>query len=147
MFDIDYLTDSMNYIPVSLDNQSNPHAGTSEVTNSTGTLQSPNANASEEADKDEELIIVPTTIKHSVSKVRPRKSSTNSKEEKRDLDQLSQKHLREVTTDKATITNSVNSGSEPVNTQPVAQDDSDMPELTIFNKPQKGIFDEASYDE
>ncbi|GJY78307.1 ribonuclease H-like domain-containing protein [Tanacetum coccineum] len=34
MFDIDYLTDSMNYIPVSLENQSNSHAGTSEVTNS-----------------------------------------------------------------------------------------------------------------
>ncbi|GJS42543.1 hypothetical protein Tco_0567586 [Tanacetum coccineum] len=90
------------------------------------------------------------------AKVGPRKSSTNSKEEKfltelqnlqtqekeafstgisedtpeilafrRDLDQLTQKHLREVTTDKAT----------------------NMPELTIFNKPQKGIFDEASYDE
>ncbi|GJV91016.1 putative ribonuclease H-like domain-containing protein [Tanacetum coccineum] len=156
MFDIYYLTDSMNYIPVSLDNQSNPHA----------------------ADEDEELIVVPTAIKHSAAKVGPRKSSTNSKEEKfltelqnlqtqekeafstgisedtpeilafrRDLDQLAQKHLREVTTDKATSTNSVNSGSEPVNTQPAAQDDSDMPELTIFNKPQKGIFDEASYDE
>ncbi|GKG39192.1 hypothetical protein Tco_0463337, partial [Tanacetum coccineum] len=34
MFDIDYLTNSMNYIPVSLENQANPHAGTSEVTNS-----------------------------------------------------------------------------------------------------------------
>ncbi|GJY52686.1 putative ribonuclease H-like domain-containing protein [Tanacetum coccineum] len=145
-FDIDYLTDSMNYIPVSLDNQSNPHAGTSEVTNSAGTLQTPNANASEEADEDEELNVVPTKIKHSAAKVGPRKSSTNSKEEK-DLDQLAQKHLREVTTDKATSTNSVNSGSEPANTQPADQDDSDMPELTIFNKPQKGIFDEASYDE
>ncbi|GJX61341.1 putative ribonuclease H-like domain-containing protein [Tanacetum coccineum] len=57
------------------------------------------------------------------------------------------KHLREVTTDKATSTNSVNFGSEPANTQPADQDDSDMSELTIFNKPQKGIFDEASYDE
>ncbi|GKA78640.1 hypothetical protein Tco_0785177, partial [Tanacetum coccineum] len=28
--DNDYLTDSMNYIPVSLENQANPHAGTSE---------------------------------------------------------------------------------------------------------------------
>ncbi|GJS15804.1 putative ribonuclease H-like domain-containing protein [Tanacetum coccineum] len=178
MFDIDYLTDSMNYIPVSLDNQSNPHAGTLEVTNSAGTLQTPNANASEEADEDEELIVVPIAIKHSAAKVRPRKSSTNSKAEefvtelqnlktqekeaystgisedtpeilafRRDLDQLAQKHLREVTTDKATSTNSVNSGSEPANTQPADQDDSDMPELTIFNKPQKGIFDEASYDE
>ncbi|GJR60152.1 hypothetical protein Tco_1502314 [Tanacetum coccineum] len=32
--DIDYLSDSMNYIPVSLENQANPHAGASEVTNS-----------------------------------------------------------------------------------------------------------------
>ncbi|GJX27094.1 hypothetical protein Tco_0233390 [Tanacetum coccineum] len=32
--------------------------GTSEVTNSAGTLQSPNANASEEADEDEELIVL-----------------------------------------------------------------------------------------
>ncbi|GJW53002.1 putative ribonuclease H-like domain-containing protein [Tanacetum coccineum] len=178
MFDIDYLTDSMNYIPVSLENQTNPHAGTSEVTNSAGTLQTPNANASEEEDEAEELIVVPIAVKHTAAKVRPRKSSTNSKEEKfltklqnlqtqekeafstgisedtpeilafrRDLDQLAQKHLREVTTDKATSTNSVNSGSEPANTQPADQDDLDMPELTIFNKPQKGIFDEASYDE
>ncbi|GJU30295.1 hypothetical protein Tco_1173884 [Tanacetum coccineum] len=34
MFDIDYLTDSMNYIPVSLENQANPHAGTSGSNNS-----------------------------------------------------------------------------------------------------------------
>ncbi|GJY33149.1 hypothetical protein Tco_0417618 [Tanacetum coccineum] len=119
-----------------------------------------------EADKDEELIVMPIEIKHSASKVGPRKSYTNSKEEKsltelqnlqtqekeafstgisedtpetlafrRDLDQLAQKHLREITTDKATSTNSVNSGSEPANTQAADQDDSDMPELTIFNKP------------
>ncbi|GJU60133.1 putative ribonuclease H-like domain-containing protein [Tanacetum coccineum] len=59
---------------------------------------------------------------------------------RRNSDQLAQQHLREVTIDKATSTNSVNSGSELANTQPAAQDDSDMPELTIFNKPQKGIF-------
>ncbi|GJR64966.1 putative ribonuclease H-like domain-containing protein, partial [Tanacetum coccineum] len=41
----------------------------------------------------------------------------------------------------------VNSSSGPVNTQHADQDDSDMPELLIFNKPQKGIFDEASYDD
>ncbi|GJR34157.1 ribonuclease H-like domain-containing protein [Tanacetum coccineum] len=178
MFDIDYLTDSMNYIPVALDNQTYPHAGTSEVTNSAGTLQTPNANAFEEEDKDEELIVVPTAVKHTATKVGPRKSSTNSEVEeflielqnlktqenkaysigisedtpetlavRRELDELAQKHLREITTDKATSTNSVNSGSEPTNTQPADQDNSDMAELTIFNKPQKGIFDEASYDE
>ncbi|GKD08746.1 hypothetical protein Tco_1188431 [Tanacetum coccineum] len=178
MFDIDYLTDSMNYIPVSLENQTNPHAGTSEVTNSAGTLQTPNANASEEEDEAEELIVVPTAVRHTASKVGPRKSSTNSKAEefltelqnlktqekeaystgiledtpeilafRRELDELAPKHLREVPKNKATSTTSVNSGSGLVNTQHADQDDSDMPELTIFNKPQKGIFDEASYDD
>ncbi|GKA33789.1 hypothetical protein Tco_0720218 [Tanacetum coccineum] len=89
-------------------------------------------------------------------RVGPRKSSTNSKAEvfftelqnlktkekeaystsisedtpellafRRELDELAQKHLREVHKNKAT----------------------NMSELTIFNKPQKGIFDEASYDD
>ncbi|GJT05916.1 putative ribonuclease H-like domain-containing protein [Tanacetum coccineum] len=178
MFDIDYLTDSMNYIPVSLENQTNPHAGTSEVTNSAGTLPTPNANASEEEDAAEELIVVPTTVKHTAAKVGPRMSSTNSKAEefltelqnlktqekeaystgisedtpeilafRKELDELAQKHLREVPKNKATSTNSVNSSSGQDNTQPANQDDSDMPELTIFNKPQKGIFGEAFYDD
>ncbi|GJU44495.1 zf-CCHC domain-containing protein [Tanacetum coccineum] len=68
MFDIDYLTDSMNYIPVSLENQTNPHAGTPEVTNSTETLPTPNANASEEEDVAEELIVMPTAVKHTIAK-------------------------------------------------------------------------------
>ncbi|GJS94557.1 putative ribonuclease H-like domain-containing protein [Tanacetum coccineum] len=143
-----------------------------------GTLQTPYANASEEEDEAEELIVVPTVAKHTATKVGPRKSSTNSKAEefltelqnlktqekeayptgisedtpeilafRRELDELAQKHLREVPKNKATSTTSVNSGSGPVNTQHADQDDSDMPELTIFNKPQKGIFDEASYDD
>ncbi|GJX64157.1 ribonuclease H-like domain-containing protein [Tanacetum coccineum] len=70
--DIDYLTDSMNYIHVSLENQTNPHAGTSELTNSAGTLPTPNVNASEEEDAAEELIVVPTVVKHTAAKVGPR---------------------------------------------------------------------------
>ncbi|GJU83059.1 putative ribonuclease H-like domain-containing protein [Tanacetum coccineum] len=81
MFDIDYLTDSMNYIPVSLENQANPHAGASEVTNSAGTSQTPCSNASEERDEDVELIVVPSTVKNTEEKAESRKSSTNSKKE------------------------------------------------------------------
>ncbi|GJV56609.1 hypothetical protein Tco_1457614 [Tanacetum coccineum] len=66
---------------------------------------------------------------------------------RRELDELAPNHLREVPKNKATSTTSVNSGSGSVNSQHAGQDDSDMPELTIFNKPQKGIFDEASYDD
>ncbi|GJW68585.1 putative ribonuclease H-like domain-containing protein [Tanacetum coccineum] len=149
--------------------------GTSEVTNNEGTLQTPNANASEEENEAEELIVVPTAVRHTVAKVGPRKSSTNSKAEefltelqnlktqekeaysngisedtpkilafRRELDELAPKQLREVPTNKATSTTSVKSGSGLVNSQHADQDDSDIPELIIFNKPQKGIFDEAS---
>ncbi|GJV90006.1 putative ribonuclease H-like domain-containing protein [Tanacetum coccineum] len=119
-------------------NQTNPNAGTSEVTNNAGTLQTPNANAHVEEDEAEELIIVPTAVRHTASKVGPRK---------RELDDLAQKHLRKVPKNKATSTNLVNSGSGIDDAQPADQDDSDMPELTIFNKPLQGIFDEASYDD
>ncbi|GJT16213.1 ribonuclease H-like domain-containing protein [Tanacetum coccineum] len=174
MFDIDYLTDSMNYIPVSLENQANPHAGTSEVTNSAGTSQTPNANASEEKDEDAELIVVPSAVKNTAEKVETRKSSTNSKKEeiltepqqekeasstgtsednpkilafRRELEEIAQKHLGTVPENNSTSTLSVNSGSEPVNTGELDPDDSPMPELEIFHKSETGIFDEASYDE
>ncbi|GJX75569.1 putative ribonuclease H-like domain-containing protein [Tanacetum coccineum] len=127
MFDIDYLTDSMNYIPVSLENQTNPHLGTSEVTNS--------AVAKHTAAKNEAY---PTGISEDTLEILAFR---------RELGELAQKHLREVPKNKATSTTLVNSGSGPVNSQYADQDDSDMPELTIFNKPQKGIFDEASYDD
>ncbi|GKF80739.1 hypothetical protein Tco_0239341, partial [Tanacetum coccineum] len=161
----------MNYIHVSLENQTNPHVGTLEVTNSAGTLQTPYANASEEEDEAEELIVVPTAVRHTAAKVGPMMSSTNSKEEaflkelqhlktqkkeaystgisedtpeilafRKELDELAQNHLREVPKNKATSTNSVKSISGQDNTQPADQDDSDIPELTIFNKPQKGDF-------
>ncbi|GKA82354.1 hypothetical protein Tco_0789102, partial [Tanacetum coccineum] len=157
-----------------MENQTNPHVGTSEVSNSAGTLQTPNANASEEEDEAEELIFMPTVVRQ----VGQRKSSTNSKVEefltelqnlksqeneayytgisedtpeilafRRELHDLAQKNLREVPKNKATSTNLVNSGSGIDDAYPVDQDDLDMPELTIFNKPQQGIFDEASYDD
>ncbi|GJT67718.1 putative ribonuclease H-like domain-containing protein [Tanacetum coccineum] len=180
MFDIDYLTDSMNYIPVSLENQANPHAGVSEVTNSAGTSQTPNANASEEEDEAEELIVVSTAVKNTAEKAGTRKPSTNSKEKelltepqqekeasptgisedtpkilafRREMDAITQKHLGPVPKNNTTSTPSVNTGGGPVNsgeldlTQHADPNDSDMPELEIFHKPETGIFDEASYDE
>ncbi|GJY20047.1 ribonuclease H-like domain-containing protein [Tanacetum coccineum] len=63
MFDIDYLTDSMNYIPVYLENQASPHVGDSEVTNSASTSQTPKSIASEEKDEEVELIVVPSAVK------------------------------------------------------------------------------------
>ncbi|GJU28119.1 putative ribonuclease H-like domain-containing protein [Tanacetum coccineum] len=148
MFDIDYLTDSMNYIPVSLENQANPHA-----------------------DEDAELVVVPLVVKNTAKKVETRKSSTNSKKKeilsepqqekeasstgtlegtpkilafRRELEAIAQKHLGTVPENN---TSSVNSGSEPVNTGELDPDDSAMLELEIFHTSKIGIFYEASYDE
>ncbi|GJX85360.1 putative ribonuclease H-like domain-containing protein [Tanacetum coccineum] len=174
MFDIDYLTDSMNYIPVSLENQANPHAGTSEKTNNAGTSQTPNSNASEEKDEDVELIVVPSAVPIPEEIVDSRTSSTKSKKEKiltvpqqeekvsstdtlednpkiqafrRELEQIALKHLGTVPKNNSTSTPSVNTGSQTVNTGRLDHDDSPMPELKIFHKSETGIFDEASYDE
>ncbi|GKG31008.1 hypothetical protein Tco_0423496, partial [Tanacetum coccineum] len=132
MFDIEYLTDSMNYIPVSLENQVNPNAGASEVTNSAGTSQTPSSNASEEKDKDVELIVVPSTVSNTEEKAESRKSSTNLKKEeiltelqqenpkildnpkilafRRELEEIVLKHLRKVSENTTTSTPSVNTG-------------------------------------
>ncbi|GJW42015.1 putative ribonuclease H-like domain-containing protein [Tanacetum coccineum] len=160
MFDIDYLTDSMNYIPVSLENQANPHAGASEVTNSAGT---PTSIASEEKDEEVELIVVPSAVRIPEEKDESRTSSTNSKKEdsstdslednpkiqafRRELEEIALKHLGTVPENNTTSTSSVNTGSQTINTGRLDHDDSLMPELEIFHKPETGIFDEASYDE
>ncbi|GKF48651.1 hypothetical protein Tco_0141902, partial [Tanacetum coccineum] len=131
-------TDSMNYIPVSLENQANPHAGASEVTNSAGTSQTLIFNASEEKDEDVELIVVPST----------KVSSTNTLEDnpkilafRRELEEIALKHLGKVSENTITSTPSVNIGSEPVNTGSFDPDNSPMPELKIFHKSETRIFD------
>ncbi|GKB65892.1 hypothetical protein Tco_0927304, partial [Tanacetum coccineum] len=173
MFDIDYLTDSMNYIPVSLENQAN-NAGISEETNSAGISQTPESIASEEKDEEVELIVVPSAVQLPEEKDASKTSSTNSKQEetltesqkdkkdsstdsleensklqafRRKLEKITLKHLGTVLENNTTSTPSVNIDSQTVNTGRLDHDDSFMPELKIFHKPEAGIFDEASYDE
>ncbi|GJR81966.1 putative ribonuclease H-like domain-containing protein [Tanacetum coccineum] len=145
--------------------------GASEVTNSAGT---PTSIASEEKDEEVELIVVPSAVKNTEEKVESRTSSTNSKKERldrhltietkdnlmdslednpkiqafrRELEEIALKHLGTVPENNTTSTPSVNTGSQIVNTGRLDHDDSLMPELKIFHKPETGIFDEASYDE
>ncbi|GJY31725.1 putative ribonuclease H-like domain-containing protein [Tanacetum coccineum] len=147
MFDIDHLTDSMNYIPVSLENQVNPHASTLEVTNSAGTSQTLNANASKEKDEDAELIVVPSAIKNTAEKVETRKSSTNSKKEEILTEPQQEKEASSTSTSEDNLKLLAFRRDEPVNTGELDPDVSPMLELEIFHKSETGIFDEASYDE
>ncbi|GJT70351.1 hypothetical protein Tco_1029637, partial [Tanacetum coccineum] len=129
-----YLTDSMNYIPISLENQANPHAGASEVTNSAVESRKSSTNS-----KKDEILTKPQQEKKA--------SSTDTSEDnpkilafRRELEEIDLKHLWTVSENTSTSTPSVNTGR-------LDPDDSPMPELEIFHKSETGIFDEASYDE
>ncbi|GJS13313.1 putative ribonuclease H-like domain-containing protein [Tanacetum coccineum] len=147
MFDIDYLRDSMNYIPISLENQANQHAGNSEDTNSAGTQPNSQASTSEEEDEAEELLVVSTPIQDIPEKKNTQKPPVNTD------------HVVNTSSSPVNTTCAVNTGSSLVNTARASvntgefpptsndyPDDSDMPELEIFHRPEQGIFDAASYD-
>ncbi|GKA41533.1 putative ribonuclease H-like domain-containing protein [Tanacetum coccineum] len=129
---------------------------------------------SEEKDEEVELIVVPSAVQLPEEKDASKTSSTNSKQEetltesqkdkkdsstdsleensklqafRRKLEKITLKHLGTVLENNTTSTPSVNIDSQTVNTGRLDHDDSFMPELKIFHKPEAGIFDEASYDE
>ncbi|GJZ25666.1 hypothetical protein Tco_0569919 [Tanacetum coccineum] len=89
------------------ENQANPHAGTSEVTNSAGTSHTI---ASQEKDEDVELIVVPSAIKITEEKVESRTSSKNSKKEESLglLEEIALKQFRDSTENILPVTPSVN---------------------------------------
>ncbi|GJR65218.1 ribonuclease H-like domain-containing protein [Tanacetum coccineum] len=75
LFDLDYLTDSMNYQPVRSENQANKHAGPKEVTHSVGTKDNIDAENSEiEAESAQDYFVLPiwssytSTVKSSKAK-------------------------------------------------------------------------------
>ncbi|GJX84583.1 putative ribonuclease H-like domain-containing protein [Tanacetum coccineum] len=142
MFDLDYLTDSMNYIPVSLQNQANP-AGSKEV-----------IDIDVQTEEDADLMVVSSTEA-------TRKAAIV-------WTALALKHLGPVPATAPTSTNPVNTGSDNLNTgfeevnsgnieanSPSADhdeevfsdaDDDEMPEIRIYvNK--EGIFEKGSYDD
>ncbi|GJR51235.1 putative ribonuclease H-like domain-containing protein [Tanacetum coccineum] len=134
MFDIDYLTDSMNYIPVSLENQANPHAGTSEKTNNAGTSQTPKSNASEEKDEDVELIVVPSAVKIPEERVASRTSFIKSKKEMILTDPQQEEKVSSTDTLEDNPKIQAFGRDQTVNTGRLDDDDSPMPELEIFHK-------------
>ncbi|GJV99131.1 putative ribonuclease H-like domain-containing protein [Tanacetum coccineum] len=142
MFDIDYLTDSMNYIPVSLENQANPHAGASEVTNNAGTLTSI---AFEEKDEEVELIVVPSAVKIPEEKDESRSSSTYSKKEKTLTE--SQKEKKDSSTDSLEDNPKIQAFRRELE-EIALKHLGTVPENNTTSTPSvnTGIFDEASYD-
>ncbi|GJV21529.1 ribonuclease H-like domain-containing protein [Tanacetum coccineum] len=173
LFDLDYLTDSMNYQPVSLENQANKLAGPKEANQNACTKDNIDAGDYEiEAESAQDYFVLPiwssysSTVKRSTSKdagEAPNKHPDLKTDEK-PVDKKDQVFLDELErlkrAAKASGTNTVNTASTPVSTASpydrlsftnltnADQDDLEIPALEeIYNNLTYGIFTHASYDD
>ncbi|GJX18184.1 putative ribonuclease H-like domain-containing protein [Tanacetum coccineum] len=163
LFDLDYLTNSMNYQPVRSENQANKHAGPKEANHSVvesskakNVGKEPNKNPdlkSDEnlVDKEEQVFL------DELERLKRQEHDANDaaealrKEFAKDTEDL----LLQAGAAKASSTNTVNTASTPVSTASpygglslTDQDDSEIPTLEeIYDNPTDGIFTNVSYDD
>ncbi|GJS78511.1 putative ribonuclease H-like domain-containing protein [Tanacetum coccineum] len=105
LFDLDYLTDSMNYQPVRSENQANKTAGPKEANHSAGTQDNIDAGNSEmEAESAQDYFVLPiwssytSTVKSSEAKNEGKKPNKNTdlKTNEKPVDQEDQAFLEEL---------------------------------------------------
>ncbi|GJV66442.1 putative ribonuclease H-like domain-containing protein [Tanacetum coccineum] len=120
LFDLDYLTDSMNYQPVRLENRANKHAGPPEANQNAGTKDIINAGDSEKEDESaQDYFVLPIWSSYS---------------------QQSRDHSIRNASPYDGLSLSISTNSK--------QDDSEIPALEdIYQNPTDGIFTNSSYDD
>ncbi|GJR78794.1 putative ribonuclease H-like domain-containing protein [Tanacetum coccineum] len=131
LFDLDYLTDSMNYQPVTTENKANKTAGPKEANHSAGTQDNIDAGNSEiEAEPAQEYFVLPlwssytSTVKSSEAKNGDEKPNEDTEKEANDATEVFRKEFAQCTKDlllqagaiRATSTNTVNTVSTPIST-------------------------------
>nr|GEW76662.1 putative ribonuclease H-like domain-containing protein [Tanacetum cinerariifolium] len=149
MFDLDYLTNSINYKTISVENQANKSAGLKEANNSAGTQANDDQSVSlEEIDLYEKYFVLPiwsaylTTVKSLGDKI----------------DQNIAFKTCEKTNANTSGTNLLNTVSTPLSTASPSRafndgelsyhDDPSMPHLEdIYASPSEGIFTDSYYDD
>ncbi|GJX38879.1 putative ribonuclease H-like domain-containing protein [Tanacetum coccineum] len=170
LFDLDYLTDSMNYQPVRSENQANKHAGPQEANQNAGTEDIIDAGDSEkEAESAQDYFVLPiwssysSTVKRSTAKdagEAPNKhpdlktdEKTVDKEDQVFLDELERLKRQEQDANDAAEalrkdTASPYGGLSFTDLTNTDQDDSKIPSLgEIYANPTDGIFTNSSYDD
>nr|GEX11075.1 ribonuclease H-like domain-containing protein [Tanacetum cinerariifolium] len=174
LFDLDYLTDSMNYQPVTTKNKANKTAGPKEANNSAGTQDTIHAeNSKMEAEHVQEYCVLPLwssytlTIKSSEAKNGDEKLIRDTAKTLRKTFAKSTEHLLlQARAARANSTNNVNTSSTLVNTASTivhtasitvntastpVNTDSPSRHITsfedIYEVPNYGIFTSASYDD
>ncbi|GJZ59196.1 putative ribonuclease H-like domain-containing protein [Tanacetum coccineum] len=160
LFDLDYLTDSMNYLPVRSENQANKHASPQEANHNAGTKDNIDAGDFKKEDKSaQDYFVLPIWSSYSST---VKRSTTKDVAEalRKEFAQEIENFLIQVGAAKASSTNIVNTVSTPVSTaspydglflsDPTnpEQDDSEIPTLEdIYQNPTDGIFTNSSYDD
>ncbi|GJU72966.1 hypothetical protein Tco_1264371 [Tanacetum coccineum] len=155
LFDLDYLTDSMNYQPVRSENQANKHGGPQEANHNTGTKD--NIDADENPiDKEDQVFL------DELERIKRQEKNANDAAEalRKEFAQETKDLLLQTGAAKRSSTNIVNTASTPVSndssydglsfsdpTNP-NQDDSEIPALKdIYKNPTDGIFTYSSYND
>ncbi|GJT14032.1 putative ribonuclease H-like domain-containing protein [Tanacetum coccineum] len=172
LFDLDYLTDLMNYQHVRSENQANKHAGPQEANQNAGTednidaVRSSKANNAgedptkhpnfQQVDKEDQFFL------DELERLKRQEQDTNdaAKALRKEFAQETEDLLLQAGAAKASSTNIVNTASTPVSTASpygglsftdltnTDQDDSEIPALEeIYDNPTDGIFTNSSYDD
>ncbi|GKF54295.1 hypothetical protein Tco_0161205, partial [Tanacetum coccineum] len=172
LFDLDYLTDSLNYQPVTAENKGNKTAGPKEANHSAGTQdntiignseledvkfggEKPNEDAGsklnkEKVDQEDQVFIEELERLKRQEKV----ANDAAKALRKEFDQNTEDLLIQAGAARATSTNIVNIVSPSVSTAGIFStggpsadyDDSQIPALEdIHHNPSNGIFTNASY--
>ncbi|GJW91860.1 putative ribonuclease H-like domain-containing protein [Tanacetum coccineum] len=145
LFDLDYLTVSMNYQPVRSENQANKNAGPQEANHNAG---------------PEDIIDVGDYENEAESAQDYFDTNDAAEAPRKEFAQETEELLLQAGAAKASSTNIVNTASTPVSTaSPYGglsftnltnpdPDDSEIPALeNIYNNPTDGIFTNSSYDD
>ncbi|GJV57584.1 ribonuclease H-like domain-containing protein [Tanacetum coccineum] len=163
LFNLDYLTDSMNYQPVSSENQANKHAGPKEANYNVGTKDINDAGDSEKDDESaQDYFILPiwssycSTVKSSKAKNADKHHVSKSDEKPVDkedqvfLDELERLKRQEHEANDAAkaLRKEFSQDTEDLLLQVGAAKASEILALEeIYNNPTDGIFTHASYDD
>ncbi|GJV81434.1 ribonuclease H-like domain-containing protein [Tanacetum coccineum] len=168
LFDLDYLTDSMNYQPVRSENQDNKHAGPKEA-NHSAVKSSEAKNEGEKSTKNTELKTNEKSVDQEdqafLDKLerlkRQEKEANNAAEAlRKKFTQNTEDLILQARAARASSTNTVNIASTPVSTTSPSgglsfthltntdQDGLEIPDIEdTYDNPNDGIFTNASYDD
>ncbi|GKC80010.1 putative ribonuclease H-like domain-containing protein, partial [Tanacetum coccineum] len=164
LFNLDYLTDSMNYQPVIAENRANKTAGPEEANPST---EAKNGGKKPKEDTGLKPNEEPVDQAHQIFleelerlKLQEKEANDAAEALRKEFAQDTKDLLHQVGATRASSTNTVNTASTPVSTASPSgglsytdltntdQDDSQIPALEdIYDSPNDGIFTNASYDD